>query len=114
MARIAVDRVGLIERDGVRDGWVDVVEIALARDGSDHCRAAPARELRGKRPDRTEHAVDEDGLAGDGAVSEDRAVGGDAGDPEAGAELVADLVRELDRLLGGHYGELRRRAERTV
>ena len=98
----------------MRDGWVDELEIALARDGSDHHRAAPAGELRGQRPDRTEHTLDEDGLAGDGAVSEDRAVGGDAGDPEAGAELVAHLVRELDGLLGGHYGELRRRAEWTV
>ena len=98
----------------MRDGWVDEFEIALARDGSDHRRAAPAGELRGERPDRAEHTVYEDGLAGDGTVGEDRAVGGDAGDPEAGAELVAHRVGELDGLLGGHNGELRRRAEWTV
>jgi hypothetical protein len=109
-----VDRVGLIERDGVRDGWVDQFEIALARDGSDHRRAAPAGELCDERPDRTEHTLYKDGLSGDGAVSEDGAVGGDAGDPEAGAEFVGHLVSELDGLFGGHDRELRRRAERTV
>ena len=54
------------------------------------------------------------GLAGDGAVSKGGAVGGAAGDPEACAQLVDDLVRELDGLLGPHNGELRRRAEWTV
>jgi hypothetical protein len=58
--------------------------------------------------------VYEHGLGGDGAVREDRAVRGDAGDPEACAQLVAHLVGKLDGLLGRHNGELRRRAERTV
>ena len=49
-----------------------------------------------------------------GPSSEDRAVGGDAGDLEAGAELVAHVVRELDGLLGRHDGELRRGAEWPV
>ena len=59
-ARIASTDFGLIERESVRDGRVDQFEIALARDGSDHRRAAPARELRGDRPDRAEHTLDED------------------------------------------------------
>ena len=52
--------------------------------------------------DRAEHAMDEDVVPVDRAVAEDGAVGGDAGDAQARAELVADLVGQRDRLLGGH------------
>ena len=65
-------------------------------------------------PDAAEHAVDEHRRAVDRAVAEHRAVGGDARDAEARTELVADLVRQRDGLLGGHDRELGGRAERAV
>src|SRR4051794_1231885 len=91
-----------------------MVEIAVARDGSDHGGAAPERELRGERADRAEHALDEDRGAFDGAVGEDGAVCGYSRHPKACTDLVADLVGELDRLLGGNDAELSRRAEGAV
>src|SRR3954447_7168639 len=41
-------------------------------------------------------------------------MGGDAGNSQTRAELVADIVRECDRLLVGHHGELRGGAEGAV
>src|SRR3954454_18846705 len=41
-------------------------------------------------------------------------MGGDAGNSQTRGQLVADVVRERDRLLIGHDGELRGGAEGTV
>ena len=65
-------------------------------------------------PTAAEHAVDQDGLAVDRAVGEDRAVGGDAGDAQARAELVADVVGQGDGLVVGYDGVLGGGAEGPV
>jgi hypothetical protein len=61
-----------------------------------------------------ERALDENRLAGDRAVAEDRAVRGDAGNPEARARLIVDVVGELHSLVSRHGGQLRRSSEGTV
>jgi hypothetical protein len=71
-------------------------------------------ELSGERADRAERPLDENGLAGDRAVAEDRAVRGGAGNPEAGARLVVDLVGQLDSLVSRHDGQLRGSSQGTV
>src|SRR5437763_4629817 len=103
LGRVRTDRLlwlRLAQRYSVRDGAVDLIEVALAHHRSDDRRAAPARKLRREGADSAEHPLNQDGLARDGAVAEDRSVRGDAGDPEAGTNLAAHLRRELDSLLG--------------
>ena len=51
--------------------------------------------------------MDEDRRTFDRPVPEDGAMGGDAGNAQTRAHLVADVVGERDRLVGGHHGELR-------
>ena len=58
--------------------------------------------------------MDEDGRAVDGTVDEDGAVGGDAGDAEAGAELVGHAVGEADGEEVGTTMKLGGGAEGTV
>src|SRR3954471_8822409 len=76
--------------------------------------APPQRASCAASVPTAEDSLDQDRLAGHGAVAEDRAVRGDAGDPEARTDLVADLRRELDSLLVRHDGQLRGGSERTV
>ena len=85
-------RLRLIQGHGMLDGRIDPLEIARPRDGSDHRRAAPGRELGRKRAHPAEHALDQDRLAVDWAVSEQTTMGGNAGDPETRSRLVADLI----------------------
>jgi hypothetical protein len=75
---------------------------------------APARELRSERAHAAEHPLHEHRRAGHRPVAEHRPVRGDTWDAEARARFVADFCRELDRLLGGHHGQLRGRAERAI
>src|SRR4051812_36412630 len=107
VGRVRTDRLGhmlLVQPDGMRDRSTDLIEVALARHGSDDGRAAPVAKLRGERANAAEHPLDEDRLAVDRAVAEDSSVRGDAGDPEARADLLADLVRELHSLVFRHDG----------
>ena len=82
---------------------------------ADHSGAAPAGQLGGQRTHAAEHAVYQQRPARHRTVGKHGAVGGDAGDAEAGTGFVADtsrgsgdgLVLGDDRVLGG-------RAERAV
>ena len=58
--------------------------------------------------------MDEDRRACDGAVAEDRAVRGDARDPEARTRLIGDFIGELHSLLSRHCRQLRGGPERAV
>jgi hypothetical protein len=98
----------------VRDRSADLIEVALACRGSDDRRAAPVAKLRGERADAAEHPLDEDRLARDGAVAKDRSVRGDPGDPEACADLVTDLVRQLHSPICRNDGQLRGGPDRAV
>lgn len=90
--------VGLVERDGVRHRLLGhLVQVGTAADRAGDGRSAPGGELGGEGADPAEHPVHEDGRAGDGAVAEDRAVGGGARDVEAGPDLVGNLVGQVDR-----------------
>lgn len=85
--------VASVQGDGVGDdGRVDVVEVRGAADGGDYGGAGPVGELGGQRADAAEDSVDQDQSAGDRAVGEDGAVGGDAGDAQARPQLVAEVV----------------------
>ena len=53
---------------------------------------------RATRP--RQHAVHDEHLVSDRAVDEDGVMRGDAGDPEACRQLVADAVRKLDSEFG--------------
>src|SRR5205085_6656613 len=115
--RVCTDRLArlrLVQRYSVRDGSVDLIEVALAHHRSDHRRAAPARKLRSDRADGAEHPLDQDRLARDGAVAEARSMCSDPGDPETRTDLVADLIREPHSLLGRHDSSLRGRPEWAV
>ena len=56
----------------------------------------------------------EDRLASYGSVCEDSPVRGDTRDAEAGTDLVADLIGQIDSLFRRNHGELSRGAERSV
>ena len=79
-----------IERDDVIDRLrARLSHVGVAPDRAyDGGGAAPAGELGGESADASEHAVHEDGGAGDRSVAEHRPVCGDAGDAEARADLV--------------------------
>jgi hypothetical protein len=64
--------VFLIERDRVSSGWIDPIDIALARHRSNHCRAAPARKLRSHGADAAQDALNQDRLACDRPVGKHR------------------------------------------
>ena len=112
--RIGCDGVALVERDAVRDGVVDAGEVGAVPHCADDRGAPPRCKLSRHRADAAEHAVDEDRRAFDRPVAEDGAMGGDAGNAQTRAHLVADVVGERDRLVGGHHGELRGGAEGPV
>ena len=46
-----LNRVRLIERHRVCDGWIDLVKIGLVHHGADDRRASPAGKLRRHRAD---------------------------------------------------------------
>ena len=100
-------RLRLIQRHSMRNGAADLIEVALARHRSDDRRAAPARKLGGQRADGAEHPLDQDRLARDGAVAEDRTMRGDARDPETRTRLIVDFSGELHSLLRGNNCQLR-------
>jgi hypothetical protein len=75
---------------------------------------APPRQLRRQGADGAEHAVYQHGDAGDRPVGEHGPVRGDARDAQAGADVVADVVGQVDGLAGGNHGQLSRRAERPL
>jgi hypothetical protein len=76
-------------------GGLQLGEVVGAADGGDDCGTGPVGELGGEGADRTEGAVDEHGGAVDGALGEDGSVSSDAGDAEAGADPVVDLVGQI-------------------
>lgn len=71
-------------------------------------------ELGGQGADAAEDSVDQDQLAADRAVGEDGAVGGDAGDAEARAQLVTEVVGQECGLVVGYDGVLGGGAEGAV
>ena len=75
-------------------GVIDRSRSSRSSHRPDHGRTAPVRELRRQCSDTAEHAVHQDGRAGDRAVGEHCAVSGDPGDAQAGADLVRDARRE--------------------
>lgn len=86
-------RVARVEGDGVGDDrGVDPVQFGAASDGAGDRGPASAGELGGRRADPAEDAVDQHEFAVDGAVGEDGAVRGDAGDAQARAEIVGLVV----------------------
>lgn len=66
-----VDRIRLIERHRVRDGWIDLVKIGPVHHGADDGRAGPSRNLRRHRADNAQDALDQDRLAFHRSVAED-------------------------------------------
>jgi hypothetical protein len=58
--------------------------------------------------------VHEDSSPGDRAVGEHRAVGRNAGDAKAGADLIWNLVGKVDSQLAGDHRELGGRTEGAV
>ncbi len=65
-------------------------------------------------PTPAEHAVDQHQFAVDGAVGEDGAVRGDAGDAQARAEVVGQVVGQWDGEVAGDDGVLGGGAEGAV
>ena len=99
---MAAAGIGLVEGYRVRnDRRGHLLEVAASSHRPDDGRASPMRELRRQRPDTTEHAVHQDGPPADRAIGEHGPVGGDPGDTEARADLVADVVGEVDACCSG-------------
>ena len=76
----------------------------------DDMGAAAARELHGRVPDRSRATVHEHGLAVDGAVSEEAAVGGEVGNAQCRRLVDVDSLGDRHGLARGDDGELRGRA----
>jgi hypothetical protein len=76
-----------------------------------HARPAPLRELHRVLADPARGAGHQHGLAGDGAIGEEAAVGGHRRDAEAGPVSEADAVRQAHGVAGGHDNILGRGAE---
>ena len=98
----------------MRDDGGGRVEIRLPAYGPDDRGPAPAGQLRRDRGDAAQHSLHQDGLSGDGAVAEDRSIGGDAGNAEAGTDLVAHPVGQVDCHRVRNDRPLGRSAERPI
>jgi len=108
-------RVGLVKGDELRnDGRVHLIDRGAAPHGSNDYGTSPACQLRGQGSDAAEDAVHEDRLASYRSVCEDSPVRGDTRDAEAGTDLAADLIGQIDCLFRRNHGELSRGAEWSV
>ena len=83
-------------------------------DGGDDVGPGMVGELGGQRADRPHGPVHQHGRPIHRAVAEDGTVGSDPRNAEACPEKVIDLVRQIDRLVGGHHGVLGGGAERPI
>jgi hypothetical protein len=104
-------RISFVERNRMRDSnRVHSRQVGMLAYRSDDGRAAPVRELRGKRADTAQHAVHEHRQASHRAVREHGAMSRDPGKYRDTRQSPHHAVRKSDRLTVRDDRQLRRGA----